>query len=120
MLWTTLSMLVYIKDNKVVSKYALMYITEEFDLVRHISIDNECCDCIFKCTHNLLCAYELARYNLGSIPLNSMHVIGTRVNFSDMSPCNTSSKLFIQQKIDIILNYFKEVDIVGKVTIKRN
>jgi len=43
----------------------------------------------------------------------------TRLSFFFyMLSCDSSSKLPIQHKFDVILNHFKKVDTVGKVTIK--
>jgi len=66
----------------------------------------------------LYLAHELARYDLGNISLNAVHVMWTKLSFFDMSSCNSFSKLSIQQEFDVILNHLKEIDIVGKVTIK--
>jgi len=48
-------------------KYALTYIIEDFDRVRHVGIDSECCGCVLRHTHGLPCACELARYDFSSI-----------------------------------------------------
>jgi len=71
-----------------------------------------------RCTHGLPCACELARYQLGVIPLKEAHVMWTRLSFSDMSSSDSSLKFSIQQEFDVILNNFKQVDIASKVTIK--
>jgi len=96
----------------------LMHIVEEFDKVKHIGFDKERCGIVLRRTHALPCACELARCALSIIPLNRVHVMWTRLSFSDISSSESSSKLSIEQKFDIILDRFKEFDIGGKVTIK--
>jgi len=52
------------------------------------------------------------------IPLQEIHVMWTRLSFSNVSSSQSEGQLSIQREIDLLLNLFKEVDIVGKVTIK--
>ncbi|XP_068487107.1 uncharacterized protein [Phaseolus vulgaris] len=101
-----------------VSKHALILIAEEFDRVNDVGFDSECCGCVLRRTHRLPCACQLARYAMGVIPLNEVHVMWTRLSFSDLSECDSSSELSIQQEWDVILSRFKQVDMCGKVTIK--
>jgi len=68
----------------VVSKYALMHITEEFERVRHVGFDSEHCGCVLRATHGFPCACELVRYGMGIIPLNEVHVMWTRLSFSEI------------------------------------
>jgi len=65
-----------------VSKYALMHIAKEFDWVKHVDFDSECCACIVRRTHGLPCACELAGYDLNIISLNEVHALWTRLSFS--------------------------------------
>jgi len=51
-------------------------------------------------------------------PLNEVHVMWTRLSFSGLFECDSSSRLSIQQEWDLILSRFDKVDICGKVTIK--
>ncbi|XP_068492246.1 uncharacterized protein [Phaseolus vulgaris] len=101
-----------------VSKHALILIAEEFDQVHDVGFDSECCGCVLRRTHRLPCACQLAKYAMGVIPLNEVHVMWTRLSFSDLSECDSSSELSIQQEWDVILSRFKQVDMCGKVTIK--
>ncbi|XP_068498558.1 uncharacterized protein [Phaseolus vulgaris] len=57
-----------------VSKHALILIAEEFDRVNDVGLDSECCGCVLRRTHGLPCACQLARYVMGVIPLNEVHV----------------------------------------------
>ncbi|XP_068492218.1 protein FAR1-RELATED SEQUENCE 4-like [Phaseolus vulgaris] len=81
-----------------VSKHALILIAEEFDRVNDVGFDSECCGCVLRWTHGLPCACQLARYVMGVIPLNEVHVMWTRLSFSDLSECDSSSELSIQQE----------------------
>jgi len=101
-----------------VSKHALIRIAKEFDRVNVVGFDSEHCGCVLRRTHRLSYACELARYAMSVIPLNEVHVMWTRLNFSYLSECHSSSELSIQQEWDVILSRFKQVDICGKVTIK--
>jgi len=67
------------------SKYALVHIAEEFNKVKFVGFDKKKCGCVLRYTHGLPCACELARYDFGVIPLNVVHVMWTRLSFSDSS-----------------------------------
>jgi len=43
------------------------------------------CGCVLRYTHGLPCACELARYAFGVILLNEVHVMWTRLSFSNLS-----------------------------------
>jgi len=101
-----------------VSKHSLILIAEEFDRVNDVGFDSELYGCVLRRTHGLSWACRLARYAMGAIPLNEVHVLWMRLSFSDLSECDSSSELSIQQEWDAILSRFKQVDICGKVTIK--
>jgi len=101
-----------------VSKYALMHIAEDFNKVKVIGFDKKKCGCVLRHTHGLPCACELARYSVSVIPLSEVHMVWTRLSFSDLSLSQSSSELFIQQNWDVIFKCFEEVDIGGKITIK--
>jgi len=64
------------------------------------------------------CGCELARYVMSVIPLNEVHAMWTILSFSDLSECDSSCELSIQQEWDVNISRFKEVDIYDKVTIK--
>ena len=101
-----------------VSKYALQYIAEESDQVQYVGLDKSRCGCTIRSTHGLPCACELASFGVSSIPLQSVHLIWTRLSFLDISSDDTSTELSIQQEWAVIMNRFKEVDMVGKINIK--
>jgi len=102
----------------VVSKSALAWIAEEVQRVKHVGFNSEHCGCVLRSTHGLPCVCALARYQFGVIPLNEVHVMWTRLSFSDISSGHSFSELSCQQELDVITNRFKEVDIGGKLTIK--
>jgi len=102
----------------VVSKYALVQIAEEVLRVNEVGFDSQHCGCVLGSTHGLLCACSLARYQFGVILLNEVHVMWTRLSFSDISSGQSSFELSIQQEFDVIANGFKELDMGGKLTIK--
>ncbi|XP_068477380.1 PKS-NRPS hybrid synthetase cheA-like [Phaseolus vulgaris] len=80
--------------------------------------DKSHCGCTIRSTHGLPCACELASFGVGSIPLQSVHLIWTRLSFLDISSDDTSAELSIQQEWAVIMNRFKEVDMAGKINIK--
>ncbi|KAH1188926.1 hypothetical protein GmHk_20G056801 [Glycine max] len=85
-------------------------ITAEFEHIKYVDIDNSRCVCIMRITHGLPCACELARYVLGSIPLDAIHMFRWRLSFSD--------QVNITEEIQAISRQFEELDVCGKVTIK--
>lgn len=100
------------------SKYALLHIAKESNWVEYVGLNKYRCGCTFISTYNLPCVCELASFGVGSILLQSVHFICTQLSFSDTSSHDTSAESSIQQKFDVIMNRFKEVDFVGKVNIK--
>jgi len=68
--------------------------------------------------NGLPCACELGRYDPRIIPLQEIHVMWTRLSFSNVSSSQSEGQLSIQREVDLVLNLFKEVEIAGKVTIK--
>jgi len=61
------------------------YIAEEFNKVKFVGLNKKKYGCVLRYTHGLPCACELARYDIGVIPLNVVHVMWTRLSFSDLS-----------------------------------
>ena len=57
-----------------VSRYALNQITAEFERMNYVGTDSSHCGCIMRTTHYLPCACELARYVIGSIPLDTIYM----------------------------------------------
>lgn len=70
-------------------------------------------------TYGIPCACKLARYDLGMIPLQEIHIMWTRLTFSNVSSTQLEDQLSIQRELDLVLNHFKDIDIVGKVIIKQ-
>ena len=69
-----LKVTLYKKLLGMVSRYALNQIVVEFDNVSYVGISNCRCGCVMRTTHGLPCACELARYVVGSIPLDVIHM----------------------------------------------
>ncbi|XP_027940130.1 uncharacterized protein LOC114194217 [Vigna unguiculata] len=101
-----------------ISRCALELLAPELERVKKIGFDSSRCGCILRQTYGLPCACELARYDPGIIPLQEIHVMWTRLSFSNVSSSQSEGQLSIQREVDLLLNLFKEVDIAGKVTIK--
>jgi len=68
----------------VVSKYALAQIAEEVQRVKHVGFDSEHYSYVLRSIHGLPCACALARYQFSVIPLNEIHVMWTRLSFSNI------------------------------------
>jgi len=64
-----------------VSRHALNQIAAEFERVNYADIDSSRCGCIMRTTHGLPCACELARYVVGRIPLDIVHMFWRRLSF---------------------------------------
>lgn len=88
-----------------------------FNRVKHVGFDSECCGCTLRHTHGLQCAYQLVKYDSCVIPLDEVHIMGTRLSFSIIASPK-SIELPIQEDTNLILHRFKEVDITRKVIIK--
>ena len=69
----------YKKLFGMVSRYVLNQIVAEFEHVNYASIDSSHYRYIMRTTHGLPCARELARYVLGSIPLDTIHMFWWRL-----------------------------------------
>ena len=103
----------------IVSRHALALIADEVQRVMDISFDSGSCGCVLRATYGLPCACELARYVYGVIPLTVLHIMWTRLSFSNISSNESLPWLCIDKEIDMVVNCFSEVDIAGKVTIKQ-
>jgi len=75
-----------------VPKYALQHITDEMDRIECVGLDKARCGCTLRSTHGLPCACELASFGVGCIPLQSLHVMWTRLNFLDISSDESSTE----------------------------
>ena len=67
-------------------------------------------------TFNLLCACELARYAIGSIPLDTIHMFWRRLSFSNQGL--SEPEVTITEEMVAISKRFEELDICGKVSLK--
>ena len=101
---------------RMVSRDALNQITSEVDRLRYLSNNPSSCGCVMRSTHGILCACELFRYTVGSIPVESVHIFWRRLCFSDQGLCET--EVSIKEEIDTISKRFDELDVSGKVTLK--
>jgi len=101
----------------IVSRHALGLIANEFERVMHIGFDSGCCGCVLRATCGLPCACELAQYVYWVICPTFLHIMWTRLIFSNISSNESLPRLCIDKEIDMVVKCFSEVDIVGKVTI---
>ncbi|KAL5132666.1 hypothetical protein HKD37_12G035276 [Glycine soja] len=81
-----------------VSRNALNEIAGEVERLRYLGNDPSSCGCVMKSTLGLPCACELSRYTVGSIPVDSVHII--------------------KEEIETISKRFEELDVCGKLTLK--
>ncbi|KAH1127990.1 hypothetical protein GYH30_016532 [Glycine max] len=99
-----------------VSRYALNEISVEFERVRYLKDNVSSCGCVLRTTLGLPCACKLQRYEVGSIPLDAVHMYWRRLNFSDQGLCE--AEVSIKEEMDRIYKRFDELDVCGKVTFK--
>ena len=69
----------------IVSIHALGLIVDEVEQVIHIGFDSGSCGCVLRATYGLPYAYELARYIYRVIPPTIIHIMWTRLSFSNIS-----------------------------------
>ena len=67
-------------------------------------------------THDLPYACDLARYVVGSIPLNVTHMFWRRLSFSDQGL--SEPEVSITEEMKTISKRFEELDVCGEVTLK--
>ena len=106
----------YKKLFDMVLRYTLNHIAIEFECVNYVGKNSYCYGCIMRTTHGLLCACELARYVVGTIPLDIIHMFWRRLIFSDQGL--SQPKVSITEEIETISKQFEELDVCGKVTLK--
>jgi len=75
----------YKKLVGVVSRFALVLIANEVDRVKNIGFDSELCGYVLRQTYGLPCACVLSRYDPRVIPLGELHIMWSRLSFSDLS-----------------------------------
>ena len=73
----------YKKLLGMVSRYALNEIAAEYERVAYAGKNHSRCGCVMRTTHGLPCACELARYIVGTITLNIIHMFCRRLSFSN-------------------------------------
>ncbi|KAH1223044.1 hypothetical protein GmHk_12G036039 [Glycine max] len=99
-----------------VSRNALNEIAGEVERLRYLGNDPSSCGCVMKSTLGLLCACELSRYTVGSIPVDLVHMFWRRLCFSDQGLCE--AEVSIKEEIETISKRFEELDVCGKLTLK--
>jgi len=75
----------------------------------------ERCGCILRWTYDIPCTCELPKYGIRVITMHEIHIMWTRLTFSDISSIESQTKLCIQKELDVGVNRFKEVDIAEKI-----
>ena len=104
----------YKKLLGMVSRYALNQIAAEFERVHYARKDPSRCGCIMRTTHGLPCACDLARYVVGMIPFDTIHMFWWRLSFTDQGL--SKLKVSITEEMETISKRFEELDVCGKVT----
>jgi len=77
----------YKKLLGMISRYTLNEIATEYEHVPYAGKNPSRCACVMRTTHDLPCAYELSKYVVGSIPLETIHIFWRRLSFSDQELC---------------------------------
>ena len=65
------------------SRYVLNQIAAKFECVHYAGKNPSRCGCVMRTTHGLLCACELSKYVVGTIPLETIHMFWRRLSFSN-------------------------------------
>ena len=84
--------------------------------MNYVGIDSSRYGCIMRTTHGLPYACELARYVVGSIPLDTIHMFWWRLSFSNQGL--SKPEVTITEETKVISKRFEELDVCGKVTLK--
>jgi len=92
-----------------VSRYVLNHVAK-FERVHYADKNPSHCRCIMRTTHGLPCACQLARYVVGTIPLETIHV-WRRLSFSDQGL--SEPEVSITEEMEIISKWFEELDVYG-------
>jgi len=98
----------------IVSRHALGLIADEVEQVMHIGFDSGSCGCVLRAIYGLPCACELAQYVYEVIPLSALHIMWTRLSFSNISSNESLPRLCIDKEIDMVVNRFSEVTLQEK------
>ncbi|KAH1246483.1 hypothetical protein GmHk_06G016555 [Glycine max] len=99
-----------------VLRYALNQIAAEFECVPYASKNPSTCGCVMRITHGHPCAYELSKYVVGCIPLDSIHMFWRRLSFSNQGL--SEPEVSIKEEMETISKRFEELDVCGKFTLK--
>ncbi|KAH1262503.1 Protein FAR-RED ELONGATED HYPOCOTYL 3 [Glycine max] len=106
----------YMRLVGMVSRNALNEIVGEVEHLRYLGNDPSSCGCVMRSTLGLPCACELSRYTVGSIPVDSVHMLWRKLCFSDQGLCE--AEVSIKEEIETISKRFEELDVCGKLTLK--
>ena len=63
--------------------YVLNHIVIEFERVHYADKNTSHCGCVMRTTHSLPYAYELSKYVVGTITLETIHMFWRMLRFSD-------------------------------------
>jgi len=63
-----------------------------------MGFDSECCGCVLRATYCLLCACQLAQYDLMMSPLSNIHIMWTRLSFLTISSNESQAELVMHWK----------------------
>ncbi|KAL5124683.1 Protein FAR1-RELATED SEQUENCE 5 [Glycine soja] len=107
---------VEIKASFETSMHVTGHIVGEVEHLRYLGNDPSSCGCVMRSTLGLPCACELSRYTVGSIPVDSVHMLWRKLCFSDQGLCE--AEVSIKEEIETISKRFEELDVCGKLTLK--
>ncbi|KAL5191988.1 hypothetical protein HKD37_04G011169 [Glycine soja] len=102
----------FVAEHNATNCTTMKQIVVEFECVNCAGIDSSHWGCIMRTTFNLLCACELARYAIGSIPLDTIHMFWRRLSFSNQGL--SEPEVTITKEMVAISKRFEELDICGK------
>ncbi|KAH1261289.1 Protein FAR1-RELATED SEQUENCE 5 [Glycine max] len=91
-------------------------IATEFERVHYAGKNHSTCGCVMRTTHGLPCSYEPSKYDVGCIPLDSVHMFWRRLSFSDQGL--SESEVSIKEEMKTISKRFEELGVCGKFTLK--
>lgn len=99
-----------------VSLNAMNIILGEFKRAESIGLDVSACGCVFRCTHGLPCAHEIARYKQENkpIPLFSVDPHWKKLDYVPIT-LDTTLELSFTAEIEMFVRRFKETDGPGKL-----
>ena len=107
-----------INSHQFVSKYDLQHIMEENDKVKYVGFDKDQCGCTLRSTHGLPCSYELASFGVGSIPLQSVHVLWTQLRFLEFQVMIVHQSCQSKRSLMSSLSVLKRLKILVRLTLR--